>query len=223
MSRKKGGSRRPVKIFVFLILILIFSAYALMFAEDVIRPSLSSIAEVKVKAVISQMVQEAVNKKFSSGVDMKQLLLIEKDAEGKVSFVQSNTVAMNQISSELAMMIQERLRDMEPAEVKISMGSLVGSQIFSQAGPMVDLKIVPVGMTKVNFKTEFESTGVNQTRYKIFLETETQARVIVPFSNNYITLGNIVPIAETVIVGDAPENYVMVPSNEVIDGLQLAQ
>lgn len=224
MKAIKPRGRKKGKFFIFIVILTAFTAYSFMFAEKVVKPAISSMAEVKVKSIVSQLVNESIHKEFSQDIDMDKLLIIKTDEGGKVSIVQSNAVLMNQLAAELSLMIHNRLRELEPTKLKVPMGSVLGSQILSQSGPTVDLKILPLGATKVNFKTEFESKGINQTRYKVFLEAETQAKVIIPFAEKNVVLSYVVPVVETVIVGDVPQSYVMVPSSsEIMDGMNMGQ
>ena len=40
----------------------------------------------------------------------------------------------------------------------------MGSKFLSQTGPYVNLSIVPMSVSSMDFKTEFESQGINQTK-----------------------------------------------------------
>ena len=67
----------------------------------------------------------------------------------------------------------------------------------------------------MDFKTDFESSGINQTRHKIYLEAKTQVKVIVPLTTSIKEVKAQIPISETVIIGDVPNSYVNIPKEEV--------
>ena len=113
--------------------------------------------------------------------------------------------------------MQGRYKEMKPVSLQVPVGSIVGSQILSQIGPYVDLKVLPIGMSRVNFKTEFESMGINQTKYKVYLEMDSQARVLAPFTINNINVQNTILVAEAIIVGKVPNAYINVPEDGVLD------
>lgn len=218
MARKKvRDKQKKGKWFLCLILLMVLTIYSSIFAEKILKPNMAGIAEVKVKAIITQVVNDAVHDQFASDTNMIDLLTIKTDNEGNISFVQSNTMAMNNLAAELTQTVQGQYKSMEPKIVKVPIGSILGSQILSQVGPYVELKVLPIGMSRVNFKTEFESTGINQTKYKVFLEMDSQARVLAPFSINNINVQNTILVAEAIIVGEVPNSYINVPKESAID------
>ncbi|MDD7414158.1 MAG: sporulation protein YunB, partial [bacterium] len=78
---------------------------------------------------------------------------------------------------------------------------------------------VPVGSVTTAFATSFESAGINQTRHEISLQASVLMRIIVPTGADSVTVDTLVPIAESIIVGQVPSTYVNVPSDE--DALNL--
>ncbi len=131
--------------------------------------------------------------------------------------MQANTVMMNRLASEVALTVQDKIQDIRTSSVEVPLGTVFGSQLLAQYGPKLDIGVTPIGMVNVDFKTEFEHSGINQTRHKIYLVIKTQVKIIVPFSSNTTTVETSVPIAETIIVGKVPQNYIYVPENEFLN------
>lgn len=213
-KRVKQGS---VKWFLCLVLLMVLAAYSVVYTENIIKPNMAAIAEVKVKAMITQIVNDAVHNKFKTASGVTDLLTIKTDQEGNITYVESNTAEMNRLATELTQAVQDRYKWKEAVIVDVPVGSIVGSQILSQFGPYVGMKVLPIGMSRVNFKTEFESMGINQTKYKVYLEMDSQARVLAPFSINNIAVQNTILVAEAVIVGEVPNAYINVPKDTAID------
>ena len=59
--------------------------------------------------------------------------------------------------------------------------------------------------------------GINQTKYKVYLQMDSQARVLAPFSINNIEVQNTILVAEAIIVGEVPEAYINVPGGSALD------
>lgn len=129
----------------------------------------------------------------------------------------ANTMYMNKIASDVALTIQEHLKQIRTTSDRIPLGNALGSQLLAQYGPKIKLTVTPLGMVDVNFGTEFEQSGINQTRHRIFLIVTTDVRVIVPFSTNNIKVTTYVPLAETVIVGRVPKSYIQVPDDKMLN------
>jgi len=214
---KKNTS--ALKVFFSIILIILISIYGFICLDAKIKPAVFNIAEMRVREIATKVVNESVYEEFAQNINYGDLVQIETDHQGKIISLQANTVLMNTLAADMTLMIQNNIQNVT-SYVQIPIGSIMGSQILSQYGPMISLKIIPIGMAKVNFKTEFEDCGINQTRHKIFLEVETYAKIIVPFNTDTINIQTIVPIAETIIVGEVPQSYIFIPENETPNIIQ---
>lgn len=189
--------------------------YSFSYVDKIIKPNVASIAEVKVKSVISQIVNEAIKEHFIQELEFTNLVNVSKDLDGNVTLVETDAISMNQLSSTLAITAQEKFKNMEPIAMRVPVGTIMGNQMLSQVGPSVTLKVLPIGMAKMSFKTEFVGCGINQTKYKVFLEFESEAKVLIPFAINNIKVSNTILMAEAIIVGKVPQSYVNVPKEEL--------
>lgn len=214
MAYRKKASHN-LKWFVLMILTFILLLYSFNFMDKIIKPSITSIAEVKVKAIITQLINESIQEEFVSDIEFSNLIKMQKDEEGNVTFVESNAIAMNMLASKLVISTQDKFKTMKPIVMKIPIGALLGNAILSQIGPSVNFKIMPIGMAKISFKTEFESGGINQTKYKVYLDFQSQAKVLVPFTFNIVDVDNTILVAEAIIVGKVPQSYVNVPPEDI--------
>ncbi len=217
MKYKHKRDRHSGKWFVSLVLLIVLALYSVVFTEKIIKPNVGAIAEVKVKAMITKIVNDAVHDQFASGEELNELLKIKTDQEGNITFVESNTVAMNSLAAKLTQAVQQQYKWEEPVMLSVPVGSIIGSQVLSQFSPYIDLKVLPIGMSRVNYKTEFESMGINQTKYKVYLEMDSQARVLAPFSINNINVSNTILVAEAIIIGEVPDAYINVPPGSAMD------
>ena len=141
------------------------------------------------------------------GVGYLDLIILDRDHEGKILALRANVVEMNKLSSEILMRIQEMNNQLEESFIKIPLGNFTGNVFLSGVGPNVKLKIIPTGTAHLDFKTEFVSTGINQTRHRIYLEITMKMGVVGTFISDSVKVVNDVDIAETVLIGDVPSTY----------------
>ena len=66
---------------------------------------------------------------------------------------------------------------------------------------------MPVGTVNTEYKTEFISTGINQTRHRVFLEIKSKMTIVAPFTNKTVEVVNNVDVAETVLIGAVPDTF----------------
>ena len=122
--------------------------------------------------------------------------------------VQSNTILMNQIASDVAIQIQNELKKAKTTTSYIPIGTALGSPILAKYGPQVKVSIEPIGTVNVNFSTKFEDAGITQTRHRIYLEVKAQVNVVIPLSTEPKEVKAHVPICETILIGEVPQSYV---------------
>jgi len=213
-SRKLGG-------YIFLFLTVFILGFIFYYWQTIVAPAIDSIAEIKARALVTQIVNESINEQFSEESDATELLIIKTNNEGKVEMVQSNTKAINALITELSKEIQRRYIAIERFNLEVPLGTILGSRLLSQTGPNIDMKILPLSVSAMDFRTEFETEGINQTKYKVYVILESRAKVLAPFSTKTLELQTTILIAEAVILGDVPSSYVIVPQDNMIDGLQM--
>lgn len=185
-----------------------------------ISHNLDSVAEMKARQIVSRTVSEAIREKLYKETNAQNLLLMETGSDGSIKMVQANTQAINRLLSGLSYELQQKYKSgVMEQNVSVPLGSLLGSRILSQLGPSIKLSIVPSAVSHMDFITEFETQGINQTKYKVYVVVSTEARVLAPFSTDRIEVENTVLIAEAIILGDVPSSFVNVPENEILDGM----
>ena len=175
-------------------------------------------SKLKAKGMITEIVNQTIKEDFSGKEYEENLFIIKSGKDDKVQMVQSNTSLINRMVAEFSVNLQKKYDNIEPRTVKLSYGTLVGSKLLSEADYLnVNLKIMPLSVTNCDFETEFESQGINQTKYKIYITIESNVRVLQPFSAENFKIKNKMLISEVVIVGEVPDSYVNVPENNILD------
>jgi sporulation protein YunB len=126
---------------------------------------------------------------------------------------------MNILAAELSKEIKQMYADMKPTEISVPIGTILGSQILSQSNLNIKIKVLPLSVSSVDFLSEFEAQGINQTKYKVYLTLNSKVRIMAPFSSQNLEIKNVVLVSEAVILGQVPNSYVVVPKDEILDGM----
>lgn len=210
MAKGRKNKRRGLKGKNWLVtaLILCLAGGFLIWFDSAIKPVLAQVAQVEVKEMMSIAINDAVKEKVWEEASELEFLKVEAGEDGTVSMISANTAYINRFASELTEMIHEKVESLSAQKVGIPLGSILGSELLSQTGPEIGFRIKPLGMAKVDFKTEFDSSGINQTKYKIYLEVNSKAKPLIPFLSDPIEFSSVIPIAETVVVGKVPQTYI---------------
>ena len=206
--RKSREQKRRFSGFLLVFLFLTLIVYSLVYFMKTIKPIMIVLAETKAQQIAQQAVNDAVIDIFASkGTDISDVLIYEKDDIGSIVAVKSNFDGVNRLKSELALMILDNITEMEKTDIKLPLGMVFGNDMLSTLGPMFTVEFVPYGITAVDFISEFEDAGINQTRLSVELNVKTNVGLLMTGKNETIEVETKVPVIQTVIVGDVPETY----------------
>ena len=207
IKSKTSDFKRVILTFVIISLFLMITV-GFMYVDKSLTPTIKVLAETKAEEIASRSINKAVGDIIKDKINYSDLVLTKSDANGKISMVQSNTILMNQIASDVAIQIQNELKKAKTTTSYIPIGTALGSPILAKYGPQVKVSIEPIGTVNVNFSTKFEDAGINQTRHRIYLEVKAQVNVVIPLSTEPKEVKAQVPICETIIKGEVPQSYV---------------
>ena len=197
------------------ILILSILIGSFIYVDNSLSPTITVLAETKALELANRSINKAVAEVVKDDINYSDLINTKLDSQGKITLMQSNTIMMNKIASDVALLIQEELKQIKTTTSYIPIGTALKSPILAKYGPQLKVSIEPIGTVSVDFKTDFESSGINQTRHRIYLEAKTQVKVVIPLTTSTKEVKAQIPICETVIIGDVPNSYVNLPKENV--------
>lgn len=206
---------RRKRLLLWIIALLALIIYTCRYIDKNIRPSIIAISEVKAKQVTTQAINNTIKNKIKNDIAYDDLMFVHYDNEGKVTLMQANTMLMNSVASEVALEVQNELKEISESIIKVPLSNAFNTDLITL--PSINIQIIPQGSVVVDFATEFESTGINQTRHRIYIIVTTDIKLIVPLISENITVTTNIPIAETIIVGDVPEQFTNVPEDRILN------
>ena len=210
------NSRDLKKIIVVVSILAVISVLigSFIYIDNSLTPTIKVLAETKAEELANRSINKSVAEIIKDEVNYSDLMNTKVDNEGKMTMIESNTVMMNKVASDVALRIQEELKQVKTTTSYIPIGTALGSPILAKYGPQLKVSIEPIGTVYVNFKTDFEDAGINQTRHRIYLEVNTKVKVVIPLTTDTKEVKAEIPICETVIVGDVPNSYINIPKND---------
>lgn len=212
---RKGKACRLVLIPVMAAAVLISAMF--IYLQTVIDPNLEDISRMRAEVLVTRTINRALSELFQEQTVEEDLFLLKKDENGKTELVQANSIAINILLTQLALNLQDAFRTMDEEPLQVPLGALMGSKMLSQTGPCADVVIKPVSVLSTDFRTEFDSKAINQTKYKIYIVLKCRVKVMAPFSSRTFDTSSKILLAETVILGDVPDSFVQVPKDDILD------
>lgn len=179
-----------------------------MMAEMNVRPLVLSMAEARSVAMCSQVLSGALAEALGDGVGYDDLMNVRTDERGQVALLSANTMRMNLLADRADEAALRRLESMSSETINVPLGAALGLTLLAGSGPQVPVSIVPIGSINTDFATEFEACGINQTRHKVYLQVTASIRIVIPTGAKTTQVQANMLIAESIIVGSVPENFV---------------
>ena len=203
--------RRPYrKIFTWAILLGVLLGLWVM--NNRIEYTLYEIAEVKAVQIATQAINNAVRSKLAeTGVGYQDFMEVHKDSSGKIVLMQANTAVINKTAAETTLEVQAALDRLREESLGIPLGQVTGIDILSNYGPKVSVDIIPMGTVRVDIDDRFEQAGINQTKHSIYLNYNTEVRIVIPLKSGKADVMTKVPVVENIVIGNVPSTFVTLP------------
>lgn len=195
-------TRKIVKIVVVLLIAFMVVDCVIKTVEPIIDIQCSSMAKsIATKISNEQATNVMKNYKYDDFVN------IDKTADGNIKLISANTITINQIISDVPLLIQNELEKVENSKFYIRLGTFTGSKVLAGRGPKVEIKMSVIGDIETDLKSEFKEAGINQTLHRIYLEVKCNVSILTPINSITEVITNQVLLAEGVIVGNIPDTY----------------
>ena len=202
-------SRKKVKIskkYVNIVTIIIVALLTVFFLIKTITQVFNNLCQSEAKATATKIVNDTIDDVMEN-YTYTDLVVINKDNDGKINSIHADTATLNKIVSNIATNIQKNIDSQENRDIYIRLGTFTGITLLSGRGPKVPIRISSIGNIDTNIKSEFESAGINQTIHRITLETKCEIQILTPFNTIVSSVEDKVILAENIVIGEIPESY----------------
>lgn len=210
VSRKKRFLRTVLFLLVLLIVLLSLSV-ALLSVN--MRPAMTALAIARIRSVAARAMNDAILESMGDETNYARLIQVHESSE-RVYMLQANTHKMNILAADCAEAAQERIAQIGDQGISIPIGTITGISFLAGKGPSLKVTFSPAGSVQSEFNSEFVSSGINQTLYRVNLLLTASVRLVMPGVSETISVRAEAAIAESIIVGDVPEVYTNVASEE---------
>ncbi len=201
--KKRKFRRFKIIVAIFSVLII---ATLIFFQRNVTR-ILISISEATIRSITTVAVNDAIYYTLNDTMRYEDLVTIDRDAEGNVTSITTDSLKINRIARDTAYLSQENLTKMSAEGIMVPIGALTGIEMLAGFGEKINIKIIPISNVECGFVSKFESVGINQTKHSIYLEIVSAISIIMPTNTTNLASTIEVLVCESVIVGGIPDVY----------------
>ncbi len=210
-SRPHRFRRFVISVLAMLLFLVVLAVVLLARLRPMIRP----IAVARAKSIATRSINAAVDQVLAiDSISYESLISLETDSENRVTALKTNTALINKLKAELTSVISDRVSRLDSATISIPIGSVIGGELLSGVGPRIYIDLVPVGYAETDIVNTFSAAGINQTIHQILLEVTVTIGIVMPAYTEYATVSTSIVLGESVLLGNVPENYTNVSTNE---------
>ena len=189
------------------ILILLSAIYCVVFTLIHIYPVIEDVSKSLLNAYGTEIINRAILEDIEGSDIYNEIITTAKDENNNISYIQTNSANMNKLKSRLSLNVLNKLDQFGSKGFTIPLGNLTDIILLSGIGPVIPFKIIPYGSADINFRSEFSSAGINQTRHEIYIDVTAKLHAISAVSQIETVVTTSVMACQTVIVGDVPQFF----------------
>lgn len=211
--------RRLIILIITLITIIFISLFIVKLIFNKINPLISDYSVAQMKRIISSIINRSINSNVFNKEDLSNLYIINYDKDTTTVILDS--VIVNRITDIISDACEDNLRLVENGKYnllkeKFNIGEeyfYVPSSIFfnstllSLISPKIPISLKMIGNVTSGINTDVKEYGINNSLITISTEITVEMMVILPFTSDYVSITNYVPISVRLIQGKVPEFY----------------
>ena len=206
LPRRRSLSRRNVPLKNRrLLLAAVLIAFILIFTAVLERraaPQIQALAGIAAKQQAAEAIAQAVERVLAEEQVTYERLVAHREENG-VKSLQTNAAELNLLRIKINQAVEEAVRKRR-AKLRLPLGALLGSQLFSGWGPNIGVRLAMTGDALSDIRSDISGAGVNQTMHRILMDLRVTLAVILPGCAQQTEVELTVCLAETVIVGNVP-------------------
>jgi len=197
---------QKIRIISRMLIILIIAGITFYKVSEAVSSIFEELCIEKAISITTEIINSEANTVLLK-YDYKDLVMIIQDEQNSTNILKTDVVVINKIITQIPIAIEKRFKELEKEKIYIPIGAFTGSKYLAGTGPKMDIQIIQTGNVLTEVKSEFESAGINQTVYRIYLEIKGVVNILTPYNTINKEMVSQVLLVETIIVGGVPETY----------------
>ncbi len=204
---KRKNRKKTIKRFFSILIILSLIFLSICYYKKVVISNLYDVCIEKAHTISVSCINNAIFTSFSEPIDYYDLIEVEKNTNGDIVMISSNSQKLNQLSRSLTENARIKLEEETKKGIKLPFLAFSGISILSGYGKEVTFKALTVENVTCDFVSKFNSVGINQTLHGIYVDIKSEIILQFPLDKKVKTFSTNVLLSETVLIGKVPEVY----------------
>ena len=171
------------------------------------RPIMTAFAESQAVWVATKMANQTAAQVIQKYADMcNNTISVVYDSAQKVSSVSIDTTGINTLRTAMVEQVMGEMESVDTLSVAIPLGTLTGWHWFSGLGPMLSFPLSFTATVLSDVSSSLVATGINQSTYRVLIHLDISLYVVSPAGRSTVGTHVTYPVAETVLLGEVPDN-----------------
>lgn len=207
--RVKNRSHRKSKVkrfFVSVIVLILLGCLIFHINNGVFNLVFAVCEDYAYSAALSS-INKSVMASIQDEVKYTDLIHVEKNKNGDISFMSSDALKINTISRIVAENTEKLLNDKLKEGVPVPLFAFTGIKLASGYGPEIKYYAITVVGVNCKFDGNFTSVGINQTLHSLYISVECKIDIEFLYKKKSTACSSNILISEAVLIGSVPEVY----------------
>lgn len=206
VTRKHYKKKQPfLKVIIFIIFIFFIILLFMSCIDNKVFDIVIEISHMKSKLVANEMINQSVKNTIQKMNVASSDFFIDNKSD--LNSISANTILINDFCANVSDEITNQLMEIADERIKVPLGSATGIDFFANMGPEIPFSLRPEGTTEVDYETGFESVGINQVNFKIWINVNLVVQIVNPLRKEKMILTRKIMLVDTVISGQVPNQY----------------
>lgn len=176
------------------------------------------LAEEQTRKVVTTVINSACNDVLISN----NLYTLNKNSDNEIQMINYNSFEITKLINTITSNIENSLREIEQGKKNyyndtsneggviaiIPFGVIFGNSLLSNIGPNIKLRLNVLGDVVSNIETEIKPYGINNAYVELRITLTVNARIILPFVSEKVTISNVIPLSMNIVEGNIPKAYI---------------
>ena len=209
--RLKHKKKKLLSYFLILAFLLVISLILVFnYIGKNISDKVQKYADFQAKKFISNVIIEELDEEIISYMKESDIF-IEKN-----NTIDFNSSLINESLIKISKKLEKRIEQIEDGNdtdfkngiiYEIPTGIIFNNALLANIGPKIPVRLHMLGDISSEIETNLKDYGINNAIIEVYVKVKVSVQVVLPFSDNKISLTERIPIALKLIQGEIPNYY----------------
>lgn len=206
-KRKKLFKIPFFSLTILCILIWLIYLFILQFENEVL-PTAIKVSQKYATNIISQEINKSVEKTITSlRLHTNDFFNKNVNKDTNKTYLDVDTILINNVCAKVSDELSKNLKNINDTKIDLPIGVFSGISAFSEFGPPFTVCLSSIGDAIVDYETNFQSVGINQINFQVYLNISCSISIINPMYKKDIDVSRKLMLVNTIFDGEVPKTY----------------